>query len=122
MEKTPKSAAPAIGRPRTVPRRLRVTTPSHEATAAAEDAETQWRPAGAVVQLRSRCTGPAGPGAQRAVPNRAPSLKNRSGITRDMTMVGGTGHYLNSGATLRAGLLELLKTAGGRKFEAGDKR
>jgi hypothetical protein len=46
MEKTrnpllfSKSAAPTIGRPRTVPRRLRVTTPSHEEIAAAEDAET----------------------------------------------------------------------------------
>lgn len=46
MEKTrnpllfSKSAAPAIGRPRTVPRRLRVTTPSHQETPDAEDAET----------------------------------------------------------------------------------
>ena len=45
MEKTrnpvlfSKSAAPAMGRPRTVPQRLRVTTPSREETAASEDAE-----------------------------------------------------------------------------------
>lgn len=43
-------------------------------------------------------------------------------VGRRGQLVGGTGHYLNSGSDLKTGMIELLKTAQTRKFEGGDKR